>query len=148
VQIGHNVRVGAHTAMAAMSGAAGSTRIGKRCMIAGGAVMVGHLEICDDAVLAFRSVITHSITTPAMYSGTLPAEEASRWRRNVARFRRLDEMANRVRALERRLARDDALAGAIGDGSSGSVPSGADAGGEGVGNDQGDGERGDADTKN
>src|SRR5262249_9871930 len=48
VQIAHNVRVGAHTVMAAMSGAAGSTKIGKRCMIGGGVVMINSIEICDD----------------------------------------------------------------------------------------------------
>ncbi|HEX7080879.1 MAG TPA: UDP-3-O-(3-hydroxymyristoyl)glucosamine N-acyltransferase [Gammaproteobacteria bacterium] len=110
VQIGHNVRVGAHTAMAAMTGVAGSTRIGKRCMIAGGAAMVGHLDICDDVVMLVRSVITRSITQPGVYLGTLPADEAARWRRNAGRFRHLDELAKRLRAVERRVglrAHDD-----------------------------------------
>ena len=40
VQIAHNVRIGAHTIMAAMSGVAGSTKVGKRCMIGGGVVMI------------------------------------------------------------------------------------------------------------
>jgi UDP-3-O-[3-hydroxymyristoyl] glucosamine N-acyltransferase len=35
-----------------------------------------------------------------VYSGALPAEEARVFRRNAARFRRLDELANRVRRLE------------------------------------------------
>lgn len=104
VQIGHNVRVGAHTVMASMAGAAGSTKIGKRCMIAGGAVFVGHLDICDDAVFLFRSVITRSISEPGVFSGSLPAEEASLWRRNAARFKHLDEFVSRLRALERRVA--------------------------------------------
>jgi UDP-3-O-[3-hydroxymyristoyl] glucosamine N-acyltransferase len=103
VQIGHNVRVGAHTVMAAMSGAAGSTKIGKRCMIAGGVVMINSLEICDDAVLTFRSAVLKSISRPGIYSGTLPADEAAQWRRSAARFRRLDEMADRLTAAERSL---------------------------------------------
>jgi UDP-3-O-[3-hydroxymyristoyl] glucosamine N-acyltransferase len=101
VQIAHNVRVGAHTVMAAMSGAAGSTKIGKRCMIGGGVVMINSLEICDDAVFTFRSVVTKSVEKPGMYSGTLPAEEAAQWRRNAARFRKLDELATRLTAAER-----------------------------------------------
>jgi UDP-3-O-[3-hydroxymyristoyl] glucosamine N-acyltransferase len=105
VQIGHNVRVGAHTAMAAMAGVAGSTRIGKRCMIAGGAAMVGHLTICDDTTLLIRAVVLRSITEPGVYSGTLPADEAARWRRNAVRFGRLEEMAGRLRDVERRLDR-------------------------------------------
>jgi len=101
VQIAHNVRIGAHTVMAAMSGAAGSTKIGKRCMIGGGVVMINSLEICDDAVFTFRSVVTKSVDKPGMYAGALPAEEAAQWRRNAVRFRKLDELAARVTAAER-----------------------------------------------
>jgi len=103
VQIAHNVRVGAHTVMAAMSGAAGSTRIGQRCMVGGGVVMVGHLTICDDVMFTFRSVVTQSVAEPGTYGGSLPAEEASKWRRSAARFRQLDAMHRRLRELEERL---------------------------------------------
>jgi UDP-3-O-[3-hydroxymyristoyl] glucosamine N-acyltransferase len=35
----------------------------------------------------------------------LPAEEQSRWRRNAARFRKLDDLAERLAAAERALAK-------------------------------------------
>lgn len=105
VQIAHNVRVGAHTVMAAMSGAAGSTRIGRRCKIGGGVVMVGHLSICDDVLFTFRSVVTKSVATPGIYGGSLPADDASKWRRNAARFRQLDAMHDRLKTLQRRIER-------------------------------------------
>ena len=105
VQIAHNVRVGAHTVMAAMSGAAGSTKIGKRCMIGGGTVMINSLTICDDVMFTFRSVVTRSVDTPGTYSGHLPAEEAGLWRKNAARFRKLDAFADRLIKAERALAR-------------------------------------------
>jgi UDP-3-O-[3-hydroxymyristoyl] glucosamine N-acyltransferase len=101
VQIAHNVRIGAHTVMAAMSGAAGSTRIGRRCKLGGGAVVANQLTICDDVTLLFRSSVTKSITEPGVYGGCLPAEEAMRWRRTTARLRNLDTMAERLQALER-----------------------------------------------
>ena len=104
VQIAHNVRVGEHTVMAAMSGAAGSTKIGKRCMIGGGVVMINQIEICDDVMFTFRSIVTKSIDKPGTYSGGLPAEEAGKWRRNAARFRKLDALAERVIDTERTLA--------------------------------------------
>jgi UDP-3-O-[3-hydroxymyristoyl] glucosamine N-acyltransferase len=104
-QIAHNVRIGAHTVMAAMSGAAGSTKIGRRCMIGGGVVMVGHIEICDDVMLLFRSVVTKSISEPGTYGGSLPAEDAAKWRRNAASFRSLDNLRMRIRALETALRR-------------------------------------------
>src|SRR5690606_15108027 len=108
VQIAHNARIGAHSIMAAMSGVAGSTKVGERCMIGGGAVVANQLTICDDVMLTFRSVVTRSIKTPGTYSGTLPAEEAKRWRRNAARFGRLDSLADRVHALERKVHGDTA----------------------------------------
>lgn len=104
VQIAHNVRIGAHTAMAAFSGVAGSTTIGERCVIAGAVVIVGHLSVCSDVMVTVRSMVTRSITTPGTYSGGLPADEASRWRRNAARFRNLDKFAQRQITLERRMA--------------------------------------------
>jgi UDP-3-O-[3-hydroxymyristoyl] glucosamine N-acyltransferase len=105
VQIAHNVRLGAHTVMAAMSGVAGSTKVGKRCMIGGGVVMVNQLTICDDVMFTFRSVVTQSVDEPGTYSGHLPAEEAATWRKNAARFRKLDALADRLVKAERELAR-------------------------------------------
>jgi UDP-3-O-[3-hydroxymyristoyl] glucosamine N-acyltransferase len=105
VQIAHNVRLGAHTIMAAMSGVAGSTKVGKRCMIGGGAVMINSLTICDDVMFTFRSIVTRSVDEPGTYSGHLPAEEAGSWRKNAARFRKLDELADRLIKAERALAK-------------------------------------------
>jgi UDP-3-O-[3-hydroxymyristoyl] glucosamine N-acyltransferase len=89
--------------MAAMSGAAGSTVIGKRCKVGGAAIMVGHLSICDDAMFTFASIVTKSVTEPGVYGGSLPAEEASKWRRNAARFRQLDSIHDRLKSLERQV---------------------------------------------
>jgi UDP-3-O-[3-hydroxymyristoyl] glucosamine N-acyltransferase len=105
VQIAHNVRIGAHTIMAAMSGVAGSTKVGKRCMIGGGVVMINQLTICDDVLFTFRSIVTRSVDEPGTYSGHLPAEEAATWRKNAARFRKLDALADRLVKAERELAR-------------------------------------------
>jgi UDP-3-O-[3-hydroxymyristoyl] glucosamine N-acyltransferase len=103
VQIAHNARIGAHTIMAAMSGVAGSTKVGKRCMIGGGVVMINSLDICDDVVFTFRSIVTRSVDEPGTYSGHLPAEEVGLWRKNAARFRKLDALAERLIKAERAL---------------------------------------------
>jgi UDP-3-O-[3-hydroxymyristoyl] glucosamine N-acyltransferase len=105
VQIAHNVRLGEHTIMAAMSGIAGSTKVGKRCMIGGAVVMINSLNICDDALFTFGSIVTKSVAEPGTYSGHLPAEEASKWRKSAARFRQLDAFADRLAKVERELAR-------------------------------------------
>jgi UDP-3-O-[3-hydroxymyristoyl] glucosamine N-acyltransferase len=101
IQVGHNVRIGAHTAIAACTGISGSTRIGRRCMIGGAAGIAGHLEIADDVVITAGTNVTHSIPQPGMYSGAVPGEASSTWRRMVARFKRLDSYVARIRALER-----------------------------------------------
>jgi UDP-3-O-[3-hydroxymyristoyl] glucosamine N-acyltransferase len=100
VQVGHNVRIGEHTVVAACSGISGSTVIGRRCMLGGMVGVVGHLEICDDVAITGRTMVSSSIRRPGVYSSGFPADEAPRFRRNVARFQRLDELARRVRRLE------------------------------------------------
>ncbi|HEX7373601.1 MAG TPA: UDP-3-O-(3-hydroxymyristoyl)glucosamine N-acyltransferase [Steroidobacteraceae bacterium] len=98
--VAHNVRVGAHTVMAAMVGIAGSSTVGRRCMLGGQAGISGHLSICDDVALTGKTMVSRSITRPGVYSGNLPADEARSFRRNSARFQKLDELAKRVRRLE------------------------------------------------
>ncbi len=105
IQIGHNVQIGAHTAIAAMVGIAGSTRIGSHCMIAGQAGIGGHLEIADRVVLMGRAMVTNSIRAPGMYASGIPIEEVGHWRRGVARYRKLGRVDKRLRALENALAR-------------------------------------------
>lgn len=101
VQVGHNCRIGEHTVIAGCAGISGSVTVGKRCMIGGMVGVVGHLEICDDVYLTGKTMVSHSITKPGLYSGQLPLDEARRFRRNSARFQHLDELARRVQKLER-----------------------------------------------
>ncbi|MFK8030576.1 MAG: UDP-3-O-(3-hydroxymyristoyl)glucosamine N-acyltransferase [Gammaproteobacteria bacterium] len=103
IQVAHNVHIGEHTVVAACTGISGSTHIGKRCMIAGAVGFVGHLSICDDVVVTGQTMVNRSITEPGVYSSALPMDEARRWRRNSARFRKLDEMTKRLIALEKKL---------------------------------------------
>lgn len=103
VMIAHNVRIGAHTAMAAMVGIAGSTVIGKRCLLAGQSGTVGHITICDDVVVSGRGMVSKDINEPGVYACAFPAEPAGIWNRRVARFRRLDSLLDRVATLEKRL---------------------------------------------
>ena len=103
IQIGHNVRIGAHTAIAACTAIGGSARIGRRCTIAGAASIAGHLEIADDVHLTATSAVPGTISEPGVYSSGMPVQENRAWRRNIARFRQLDDMARRLRAIERKL---------------------------------------------
>jgi UDP-3-O-[3-hydroxymyristoyl] glucosamine N-acyltransferase len=101
IQIGHGVHIGAHTVMAGFVGVAGSARIGRYCLIGGGAGVVGHIEICDRVTVTARSVVTHSIHQPGEYSSGTPIQDNRSWRRNAVRFKQLDAMAQRLNALEK-----------------------------------------------
>jgi UDP-3-O-[3-hydroxymyristoyl] glucosamine N-acyltransferase len=106
VQIGHNVRLGENTAMAAYAGIAGSATIGRNCIFAGQAGAVGHVTICDNVVATARCTLSKDIDRPGSYSADLLMEETPRWRRNAARFRQLDDMARRLKKLEGKLERE------------------------------------------
>lgn len=99
VQIAHNVRIGAHTAIAACVGIAGSAIIGRHCLIAGAAAINGHIHICDNVIVQGMSSITHSINEPGEYGSAVAAQDARTWRRNLARLRNLDKT---LRNLTRR----------------------------------------------
>jgi UDP-3-O-[3-hydroxymyristoyl] glucosamine N-acyltransferase len=101
IMIAHNVRIGAHSALAAVVAVAGSSVIGKRCILGGRAGLTGHITLCDDVVVLGTSFISHSIAKPGVYSSALPSEEAGVWRRIVGRIKRLDSMARRLRAVEK-----------------------------------------------
>lgn len=103
IQIAHNVQVGDHTAMAACVGISGSTRIGKHCMLAGGVGLVGHIDICDNVFLTGMTMVTHSITEPGAYSSGTAMQPAAEWRKSAARIRQLDDIARRLRQLEKRV---------------------------------------------
>jgi UDP-3-O-[3-hydroxymyristoyl] glucosamine N-acyltransferase len=102
IQIAHNVRIGAHTAIAGCVGISGSTTIGRRCMIGGAVGIAGHLEICDNVAVLGMTLVSRSLTKPGVYSSSIPASEAGDWRRVVARLRHLDDLFDRVRSLEGR----------------------------------------------
>ena len=99
--IAHNVRIGEHTAMAGMTGIAGSTTIGKRCLFAGQSGTVGHITICDDVVVGGKSFLSKDVTEPGTYAASFPADNARSWAKQLARFRRLGVLIERVKKLEK-----------------------------------------------
>lgn len=101
IMIAHNCRIGAHTAMAACVGVAGSTRIGSRCTIAGAAMISGHLTICDDAFVSGGTAITSNITKPGRYTGVFPFADHVEWQKNAAVIQQLSSLRKRLRKLEK-----------------------------------------------
>ncbi|TDT43188.1 UDP-3-O-[3-hydroxymyristoyl] glucosamine N-acyltransferase [Halospina denitrificans] len=103
VQIGHNVEIGEHSAMAALVGIAGSTHIGRHCIFGGASAIAGHLKIADHVHLTGMTMVTKNLNEPGVYSSGTGVESNRDWRRSVARFRQLDDMARRLRQLEKKL---------------------------------------------
>lgn len=102
IQIAHNVHIGDFTAIAACVGIAGSSRIGARCLIGGGAGISGHLKIDDDVMVMAFTMVTKSLAGPGQYGSAYPAIPGSEWRKQIARVRRLDKLESRVATLEKR----------------------------------------------
>ena len=106
VQIGHNVRIGEFTAIAGCTGIAGSATIGSYCRIGGGCGISGHLEITDNVLLTGMSAVNNSITKPGIYSSPLSVTDNRTWRKNVARFHKLDDSFRKIREEIRQLKHD------------------------------------------
>jgi UDP-3-O-[3-hydroxymyristoyl] glucosamine N-acyltransferase len=102
VQIGHNVRVGAHTAFAGCVGVAGSARIGRHCTAGGGAIILGHLAIVDHVHITAATVVSRSIHKAGHYSGMFPFDDNASWEKNAATLRQLHTLRDRIRALEKK----------------------------------------------
>ncbi len=101
VQIAHNVHVGAHTAMAGTAAVAGSAHIGAHCTLAGGAGVSGHVTLADHVHISARTVATHSILRPGVYTGLFPIDDNASWEKNAATLRQLHRLRDRIRALEK-----------------------------------------------
>ena len=104
IQIGHNVQVGAHTAMAGCVAIAGSAQIGSHCTLSAGALILGHLSIADRVEVSAATVVTRSLRKAGTYTGLFPIDEHAAWSKNAVLLRHLSELAERVRELEQRLS--------------------------------------------
>ncbi|HSW70651.1 MAG TPA: UDP-3-O-(3-hydroxymyristoyl)glucosamine N-acyltransferase [Gammaproteobacteria bacterium] len=106
IQVGHNVRIGEHSAIAGCVGIAGSAIIGKHCLIGGGAGIGGHTRIVDNAAITGMTAVTKSIREPGIYSsgvgGLVTNQE---WRKHSARVHQLARLIERVKHLEEALSK-------------------------------------------
>ena len=109
IQIGHNVKIGAHTALAGCVGVAGSAVIGAHCTIGGGAIVLGHLSLADGVNVSAATTVTRSITKPGHYTGMFPLDENAVWEKNAASLKQLHRLRDRVRALEKALNQTNPL---------------------------------------
>jgi UDP-3-O-[3-hydroxymyristoyl] glucosamine N-acyltransferase len=99
-QIGHNARIGEHTAIAAFAGLAGTTTIGDYVRVGGQSAFPGHTTIGNRVIIGGGSHVWGDVPDGAFVSGQ-PAQDHRSWVRLQAYIRRLPKLFGRVDALEK-----------------------------------------------
>lgn len=105
VQVGHNVVIGKHCLIVAMSGLAGSCRLGDDVVAAAQVGIAGHVTVGAGAVLTARTGVTTDLEGGKTYAGK-PAQPLMVEQRMQAGLRRLPKLMERVKRLEQRLGDD------------------------------------------
>ena len=102
VMVGHNCEVGEHSVIAAQVGMAGSSTIERRVVMMGQSALSGHLTVGEGAFVGARAAVTSDVPPKTRVWGT-PHQEEKSWARSIAIFKKLPDLARRVRAIEKQL---------------------------------------------
>lgn len=103
VQIGHNVVIGKHCVIVAGTGIAGSVQLGDYVVIAAQSGIAGHVSVGSQCTLGARSGVTKDIPAGRQTYLGFPAVPAKEELRSAAALRRLPQLLDRVRELEKKL---------------------------------------------
>ncbi len=101
VHMAHNVEVGENTAIAGCVGIAGSTKIGKNCTFAGAVAVNGHIEIADNCHFNGGTIVTKGTKEAGAFASATPMQDVKSWRKSAVRFGQLDDLAGRIKKLEK-----------------------------------------------
>ena len=87
VHIAHNCVIGENTIIAAMAGFAGRSKIGKACMIGGGARIGPNISIADRTVISPTTPIARSIKKEGQrFTGAVPPLNHKDWLKFAVKF--------------------------------------------------------------
>lgn len=101
VQVAHNVQIGDATVVASQVGIAGSSSIGRYGLIGGQAGVKDHVAVGDGVILATRVGIYRNVPDGSIMAGSVPAMPHKIFLRAQNLFKRLPELLDRIRKLER-----------------------------------------------
>ena len=102
VHLAHNVEIGAHSAMAAQVGVAGSAKIGKHVMVGGQAGISGHLTIADGTKIVAQSGIPSSVKKADTLMGS-PGISIDDFKKSYFGFRKLPFILQKLNELDQKL---------------------------------------------
>ena len=101
--LAHNVDIGEKSILVAMTGIAGSTKLGKRVICSGQTGILDHITIPDGTVLVGRAaVLSDNVKKSGVYAGS-PLQPIADYQKNSVHIKNLDKMRKEVKALQKRL---------------------------------------------
>jgi UDP-3-O-[3-hydroxymyristoyl] glucosamine N-acyltransferase len=103
IQIAHNVEIGENTVIAALSGIAGSAKLGKNIVMGGQVGVSNHVRIADGNKFQAQSGVLQSIKKEnGSYMGS-PAFDYYNQMKSSIIFKKLPELLNRITELEKQI---------------------------------------------
>lgn len=102
VHIAHNCKIGANCLIVAQTGISGSTIVGDNVTFGGQVGTVGHITIGSNSVYAARSGISKNMPE-GFFGAGFPIQSHNDWLRHQAALKKIPELLEKVRRLEREL---------------------------------------------
>lgn len=102
IQVAHNCEIDENTVMSAQAGMAGSTKIGKWCMVGGQAGFAGHIQVADKTFVGAQCGVISSTKGNKQLIGS-PAMEPKQFFKSMAIMRRLPEMYKELGELKKQI---------------------------------------------
>ncbi len=109
IQIAHNVEIGKNTVIAAQTGISGSTKVGDNCIIGGQVGLAGHLVIANNTGIGAQAGISKSIKEEGQRIIGYPAFEVKDYFKSYAVFKRLPDLNDRLKELEKKVLNNDSI---------------------------------------
>lgn len=111
IQVAHNVEVGKNTVIAAQTGISGSTKVGENSTIGGQVGIAGHLVLANNTGIGAQAGIGKSIKNEGQKVFGSPAFDLNEYFRSYAVFKKLPDLNQRLRDLEKKVYGADYFTG-------------------------------------
>ena len=102
VHIAHNCKIGANCLIVAQTGISGSTTVGDNVTFGGQVGTVGHITIGGNSIYAARSGISKNMPE-GFFGAGFPIQSHNDWLRNQAALKKIPDLLEKIRRLEREL---------------------------------------------